>query len=350
MKRTMAIVVLAGLLPFLAGAQEEASALEISKRWGKYTIEAVNVPLGTVMERMGELSGSMVGVPSELGRKQVTLSLKGVRYEEVIEALVDSYALVYEKIDGQYQITSASLSDAFEQMLKEEQLSRSERRVQSEKQEEVKDVIKGITDLHGYAGQLDYDAAQALIREREARMEAYVGQLAGLGPGGARAVVDAYPSAGSMRERLALVRALGQMEDPEATAALGALFARAESYSMREEAVKSLNRRGDRAAKDVLVRIVSEEPDNRLRTKAVMGLSAHASALPFLAEVVTSENENSNVRCEAIQALGAMGGPGAEQAVARAAREATNPAVQKAASRQMERFAAGNRSAVAPVP
>ncbi len=133
---------------------------------------------------------------------------------------------------------------------------------------EVGAALEELERLHGYAGELGWDEAKALVERRRQATDDLVLRLARLGPGGARAISSAYARAGGVRARLVLIQALAKVGDDEAAPTLASLLARERAFSLRSEMLRALGARSeaDGAARDALVAVLASDGDPRLRS------------------------------------------------------------------------------------
>jgi hypothetical protein len=179
-------------------------------------------------------------------------------------------------------------------------------------------VLAALDDLkkqYGYAGALSWDEAKALIARREHVFRALLDQLAGLGPGGARAMGALYAETGDMRGKLLLIDALGKIQDGEAVGILQTLLGSETSLSLQLEMVAALGQQPDAASVGVLAGILQSQADPPLRFAAAQALNGRADALPALAQLIQTETD-PNVQKELIQSAGAIGNNAALQMVA----------------------------------
>lgn len=172
-----------------------------------------------------------------------------------------------------------------------------------EKRRLVEDVLGKMAGLYGYAGVLDYDAARALVQQREASMDAFIETLAGLGPGGARIINSFFTDEQSTRIKVAMIKALGLIDDSDAAAVLSELYGANDQFSMQKEIIVALGKRPEGRSGQTLSGLLNSA-DNRVGMVAAQGLVGRPEAIPVLAEAVVSEETDSDVRREAIRSLG----------------------------------------------
>jgi HEAT repeat protein len=205
----------------------------------------------------------------------------------------------------------------------------------------VAGVLADLNKQYGYAGALGWDEARALLARREQATRALLNQLAGLGPGGARAIGATYAETEDMRGKLLLIDALGKIQDGEAGEVLRALFGSESSFNLQREMVAALGQRQDAAAVEALGEIAASQTDARLRFAAAQALSGRPDALPVLAQLIQTESD-PNVRKELIQSAGAIGNDAALRVVAGIAQGALDLDVRQTAIQVLGRnFGAG---------
>jgi len=343
-------VFMLGVLFALSGALSLpvwAAELALSVDGDRYSLQAEDVPLGEVLAELEAVTGVGMDIPPELGDQRVTLSLEGVTYEQIIEAVAGSHALVYERdAEGHYRLVGARLTS--QMLLDERDLSWSERRDIRRKKREVQRALDELSELYGYAGALNYDDAKALIAQRKAREQELIERLAALGPGGARAIREVYgemeSAPGATRGQMLLIQALEKIEDEDASLVLGALYEEDDRVSLQREIIASLAHRPD--SLDTLLSLVAQEDDERLKGPGMMAMADKPEALPFLGEVIQSEEETRDVRQEAVRSVGELGGEEAQQLLTSVAVDpAVDPAIRVSAVSELWRsFGEGARA------
>jgi hypothetical protein len=318
-------------------AAPEQPKVEVTRVEKGYTVVAEDAPLGEVLARLREVSGIAVDLPQDLLSEKITLNLEGVSYEQLVKQLAGSHALVYE-LDpetGQYQLVSARLTSTQDALLELRKLGFRERRNVARKAAEAKKAIDEIGNLYGYAGTLNWDEAKALIQQRQNRFDELVNQLAQLGPGGARAIRDVYAEGGNTRQMLALVKALASVEDDEAAQTLGALFKEEETFSLLREMLASLGYRSD--STDVIIALLAEQDDIRLKAAGTMALAGKPDALDELTAMINSVSEETDIRKEAIRSVGEIGTGEAQQALAAVALSPMEVSIRQASIQELAR-------------
>jgi len=203
---------------------------------------------------------------------------------------------------------------------------------------EVGAALEELERLHGYAGELGWDEAKALVERRRQATDDLVLRLARLGRGGARAISSAYARAGGVRARLVLIQALAKVGDDEAAPTLASLLARERAFSLRSEMLRALGARSeaDGAARDALVAVLASDGDPRLRFAAVQALSGREEALPALLDRVLHD-ASVDVRKEAIRAIGLIASEAARSALAGIAEGPADEALRAQATRELAR-------------
>jgi len=320
-------LILAGLIPQVAHAQQAASApaaqsslaLEPGAEENTFSIQARNATLGAILDELREVAGLDIAMPEILRQQKVNLERKDVSMETLLQALGGSHALVYERDEaGNYRLVSARLTSR--EQLEQKELSRRDRRELQRGQRDVQKTVGRIKGIYGYAGVLDYDQAKSLVQEREKQLQALIDELAAMGAGGARAMYEAFPTLTGTRERQAMIKALALIDDPEASSVLGAWYEDTSvPFSLKRDILGALGRRGDEAAYEALSSIVMEESDVHLLGATMQALSSQGEAASLLSGVAQSDSQDLDVRREAVHSLGLVNseeGLNALQAVA----------------------------------
>jgi HEAT repeat protein len=194
----------------------------------------------------------------------------------------------------------------------------------------VASVLEDLKKQYGYAGALSWDEAKALIARRDQATKALLDQLAALGPGGARAIGDAYAQTDDMRAKMLLIDALGKIQDSEAGGILQALLSSESSFNLQREMIAALGQRQDAAAFEALGEIAASQTDPRLRFAVADALNGQADALPVLAQLIQTETD-PNVQKELIRSAGAIGNDAALRLLADIAQSTGNIDIRESA-------------------
>ena len=194
-------------------------------------------------------------------------------------------------------------------------------------------------------GLLTADEAKALIARREQAAKELVAELAAFGPGGARAVAEAYDAAGELRVKLLLVAALGRINDSEAGGILAELLAHEVSPDLQKAMVHALRQRGEPSAVGSLAGLLAGGSSDALQFEAVQALAGRPDALPALTASIEGAGGQA-VRLEAIHSVGLMNNEAAKAALVTIAQNtAMTPAVREMATQELGRsFGAGAMS------
>ncbi len=338
--RKQSLVSVCLLLTASAVAQElEKSALLVEKRGDLLTVVASNEPLSRILAALEEHMDLDLVVPPELLSKTYTINLTDGTPEQLFEQLASGQALIYERWGDSYKLVSARLTTRGEFV--EPPMSAIKGKDQATHEKKV-DAVASLIESHrlvfNYAGELDYAAAKALIDQRKAQVEDTVRQLAALGPGGARAMLDVYGrSDTAIRERLLLIEALAQINDPLASTVLAGLYAEETSYSLHREIIGALGQRKDVDTDATITSIMDASDDKRIRAAAVQAMSGRESMIPALSSVLKSPAESLDVRQESIRSLGLVKNEPALEVLVDTASSAGNAALQKTAIQEMAR-------------
>ncbi len=329
-----------GRLPVMAADEAPAAeAVSVTVDGDFVSVVAKDATVQDVLDKLKENLPVELDIPEAVLKERVTLDLKDVSYEKVIEAIAGSHALVYERVGDGYRLVSAKATgrqDFIPPTL--DKLSRSEKRAVAAKSKEVADLLAKFGEIFSYAGEMDYEQAKALIADRKAKVDEIVKALAALGPGGARAMSEAYAEEGSgTQQQLAMIEALGLIEDEEASDVLGTLYAGDDRYSLQREVLGSLARRTDAESEAVLTGILASEDDKRLRAGAASALGGRATAVPALASLVASSQEDSEVKQEAVHAIGRAGTEEAKTVLTETASAEGNTLLRKTAIQELAR-------------
>jgi HEAT repeat protein len=335
------------LLPVLAlacvlagagwAADEEKPAVTVTRTGDLYTVASDGATLGEVLQELEKVSGVPVQMPQDLLNKPVTMKLEGASYEKVAQALAGSHALIYERgEDGTFRLVSAQLTSQQAPVdPKVRDLSREERRRAKEAQEAVQRAMDEIAGLYGYAGVLDYDAAKNLVKERQAKFDALVEQLAALGTEGAFAMRDLFGEADVTRQRLAMVKALQSIDSADASAILGSLYQAEATQSLQREIIAALGHRAD--ALDVISSILAKADDRVLKAGATMALAGRPDAQPQLLAMIGNLNEDPDIRKEAIRSLGEVKNDASREALSGVALSPLEKSIRLSAIQELAR-------------
>lgn len=204
------------------------------------------------------------------------------------------------------------------------------------KRAEVTAALAELKNLYGDVGTLSWDETKALVAKRRKASEDLVDHLAKLGPGGARAIAEAFGGADSVRAKLLLVATLGRIGDGEAVAVLADLMGRDNSYSLRKEIVAALGKRQETASSAVLTGILQTQDDARLRAASVQALSGRADALPVLTDRIHNDT-SKDVVMESIRSIGLIGNDEARNLLAGIAQSTMDLAVRQTAIQELGR-------------
>jgi HEAT repeat protein len=206
---------------------------------------------------------------------------------------------------------------------------------------EVVAVLADQRTLYAEVGALSWDETKALVARRRKAADELVERLARLGPGGSRAIAEAYSGTEDTRARLLLVAALGRIADPEASAVLHALMGLDHTFSARKEMVAALGQRNEPASSAMLTDLLQNQQDPRLRAVGVQAMSGRADALPVLMERVLTD-PSRDVRMESIRSVGLIGNQAARDELAGIAKGSMEASVRQAAIQELARsFGAG---------
>jgi HEAT repeat protein len=317
-----------------------ATAVTVTRDGDAYTVVADDAVMEDVLAELAVASQVDLEVDPSLMSTRVTLALAGVTYEKVVEALAGSHALIYERTEtGGYRLSSARLTgrqDFIAPQLAD--LSRKEQRNVKALTSRTRKLLGENAAIVQDVGEMDYDQAKALVADRNAQRQAIVDQLAALGPGGARAMLEASQSDTGTRGKLALIEALAAIEDAEASVALATMYAEEDKYSLQRQIIGSLGHRKDAETEEMLTSMLDSTSDKRLRAGIVQALSGRPGALDELNKVATSSLEDDDVRAEALHAIGLTGGQEAQDMLMRVASDSSyDLSLRKAAIQQVER-------------
>jgi HEAT repeat protein len=204
------------------------------------------------------------------------------------------------------------------------------------KRAEVVAVLADQKALYAEVGALSWDETKALVARRRKAADELVERLARLGPGGSRAIAEAYAGTEDTRARLLLVAALGRIADPEASAVLHALMGIDHSFSARKEMVAALGKRNEPASSAVLTDLLQNQQDPRLRAVGVQAMSGRADALPVLMECILTD-PSQDVRMESIRSVGLIGNQAAQDELTGIAKGRVESSVRQAAIQELAR-------------
>lgn len=324
---------------------EEQSSVEVAKAGDLYTLKAQDASLSSILSELEKQSSVKLAVDPRLLDEKLTLDLADVSYEDIVEKLAGSHALIYEKnAAGEYLLISARLTGQQDYIAPElDGLSRRERRNVSEKAAQIKKIIGQIQQIYGFAGELDYEAAKKLSAERDARFQELVQQLIDLGPGGARAMNNIYGENPGTREKMAMIEALAYIDDADAANVLGQLFSGESKYSMQREMIGSLGRRSGPEVSALLNNILDSQKDKRLRAAATQAMAGRPESIDTLTSLVGSPGESPDVKSEAIRSIGLIKNDPAMNALTQVASSSSyDLALRKTAIQELGRSFGGS--------
>lgn len=314
LNRKVTVIVLACCLMSLGStvnAEDESPGkenqnVEVVKDGDLYTLKANDAVLSDILAELGKQSAIKLDIDPQLLNERHSLNMEGVTYEDIVKELAGSHALIYEKsTDGEYRLISARLTGRQDYIAPElGELSKKDSRNVSDKVKQIKKIIGKIDGIYGFAGELNYEQAKMLSEERLAKVQELVEQLKALGPGGARAMLEAYGEGTSTRESLAMIQALGYIDDPDAANVLGKMFADEKKYSLQREIVGSLGHRSGEEVNAILQGILDSQQDIRLRAATTQAMAGRAESLNALQSLVNSPVESPDVQSEAIRSIG----------------------------------------------
>jgi len=295
--------------------------VEVVKDGELYTLKANDAPLSDILDELRNQSAINLDIDPQLLSEKHTLNMEGVTYEDIVKELAGSHALIYEKNeDGEYRLISARLTGRQKYIAPElGEISRKDRQNVADKIKQIKKIIGQIDGIYGFAGELNYEQAKMLSEERLAKVQELIEQLKALGPGGARAMLDTYSDGTGTRESLAMIQALGYIDDPEAASVLGKMFADEKKYSLQREIVGSLGRRSGEEVNTILQGILDSQQDVRLRAATTQAMAGRAESLDALQSLVSSPSESPDVQSEAIRSIGLIANESAMAALTQVA-------------------------------
>ena len=196
---------------------------------------------------------------------------------------------------------------------------------------EPTEVLAAYSSLFASSGPADAETLRARIVAREALADRAAEVLSGQS---VSALLAAYEGA-SNRERLVLLSALGRQGSAESVQALQSMAAEEGVHRLREGALLALVHADTADADAALVELLSVA-DDRLRAQAVQGLHGHADALSEL-EAVAWSDASTDVRTEAMHAIGGVGTEAARTALSALAEGHQDTDAQAFARREIAR-------------
>jgi len=190
--------------------------------------------------------------------------------------------------------------------------------------------------LYGFAGALSFEEGKALVNRRKEVRQRLLDELSALGAGGARVMGDFYPESRDIRDKILLIEALGQVDDPNAANVLGELLDGGEEFSVQREIVAALGNRSEEAAERALSGLL-DSSDYRMGMAAAQGLSGRPGAVDLLSRTVLSEEAALEVRKEAVRSLGLVENEAALEALATLALSEVDLGVRQTAIQELGR-------------
>lgn len=165
--------------------------------------------------------------------------------------------------------------------------------------------------LHGRTSNTSAAERIQSLRERSARIDALVAELAALGDEAVAAMLEVLSGdiASNRTDRQSfLVRGLAQMASPKAIAALGEALSMATSWGLKMTVVAQLAQHGGDVGYQLLADRIVGEPDARVRAAMLkfIGRKQTREAAELAARLARSDPD-PNVRIAASRALGESG-------------------------------------------